>query len=457
MTFSPAFIKKMARAYGILHTFREGVANAWDAPATEVDILIETSPTLSRILIEDNGPGIKSIRRFAEDKGTSPKERKRFVYLHPPDGRTRRRELIGRLGVGIISYFFLSDEFYVLTRRQGKGPRKYIFSVNGWYDEDEAPVDFREHGTTILIETKKRILEDELKNYLSEVFFPILSSEYFEVRLNDVKVEPKEWPDGKSYTIKKRRRKFGKIEGKIIVPEAIQEKDGIYLYSRGELMEVYHPPAYSNLVGYTNENFLELKPDRSGYVKDRKWKEVRNFLDNYLKKRVPPSEVKPPEMPSDVIEASLRILARTMREIEEEERARKRIRPRRLKQREVKSLLERMPKRMRGHRKYQTLPENVFRIGDCNFLFDEFNEPDGLWVEPDLVVVNWAYPYIKVIRDTTPKEKQIAHLTNFLAMGMVQRKKEFEHMMFDIKRFLKCYYDVSRKALAQSKFLGKYR
>jgi hypothetical protein len=103
---------------------KELVSNAYDADATEVTI--DTDPPEFRYLvIRDNGCGM-SIEKFLEVMNHIGGSRKRLGG----NGLTRlKRDVIGRIGIGLLAVAQLGYRFYVTSKTEGS-PSRFIAEVD---------------------------------------------------------------------------------------------------------------------------------------------------------------------------------------------------------------------------------------------------------------------------------------------------------------------------------------
>lgn len=98
----------------------EAVANAWDADAGRVEIILEDD----EILINDNGVGM-TVDEVNKKFLAVGYDRRGDVGEKTPGGRP----VMGRKGIGKLALFSIADEVEVFTRRAGQVPEGFLMSV----------------------------------------------------------------------------------------------------------------------------------------------------------------------------------------------------------------------------------------------------------------------------------------------------------------------------------------
>ncbi len=173
----------------------ETVANAWDADATEVKIILDIPN--DRIEIVDNGIGM--------DADAVNDHYLRVGYRRRKDGDTtpRGRTVMGRKGIGKLSLFSIADLIEIQTKADGTEAaglriishdlKKAMESSLAEYNPKPVPVPEgtfpNGHGTRILVSKLKR---DRLREMAPESLrrrlarrFSVIGSDGFRVLVND--------------------------------------------------------------------------------------------------------------------------------------------------------------------------------------------------------------------------------------------------------------------------------
>ena len=153
--------------------FRELVANAYDADATNVVIKTD-APRFKRISIEDDGNGMneEALVNLCHHIGGSAKRKERGASLGITQAKDTLlspggRRLIGKIGIGLFSVSQLTRKFHIITKTKDS-PQRLIASVvmrqfDGKPDESEyesglvklwkePASDLNAHGTTIVLD-----------------------------------------------------------------------------------------------------------------------------------------------------------------------------------------------------------------------------------------------------------------------------------------------------------------
>jgi len=128
MTFDPMTIEHLGvRMYSTLPpVISELIANAYDANAELVTVILNDDDVIKEIIVEDDGDGmlfdeinekfLKIGRNRRDDEGDEPTE--------------KGRRVIGKKGLGKLSFFGIADEIVISTRKAGK---ENIFAMR-WVD-----------------------------------------------------------------------------------------------------------------------------------------------------------------------------------------------------------------------------------------------------------------------------------------------------------------------------------
>lgn len=175
----------------------EAISNAWDAEATEVNILIEKD----RLIVEDNGKGMND-NDF----------RKRFLnigYSRRSDLENKsKRNVIGRKGIGKLAMLSISEEVTILSKKEnfnitgGKIDNSKLdegieknkkYSLEKLSSTDIENFTNTEHGTKIIFEKFKTHMnsEDIIRKYLATQFnfiFSLNENDSFIIKVNNTAV-----------------------------------------------------------------------------------------------------------------------------------------------------------------------------------------------------------------------------------------------------------------------------
>ncbi len=197
MTFDPNTIQHLGvRMYSTLApVFGELIANSYDADAEHVLVTLNNADGELEIVIEDNGIGmsfdeinskflrIGRLRRQDEHTQVTPKNRK----------------VIGKKGLGKLSFFGIAHEIEIATRKDGK---ENTFSMS-WDDIKAATEEYKpivvlrdavcsetEHGTKITlrkIQGDSNLSPEDIADSLSKMF---IVDSGFEIRVRNNSEEP---------------------------------------------------------------------------------------------------------------------------------------------------------------------------------------------------------------------------------------------------------------------------
>jgi hypothetical protein len=177
----------------------EMVANAWDAGATRVDIVIGTD----RIIIQDDGVGLS--REEVNDQYLRVGYQKRRRLLSIRVGKDNRH-VMGRKGIGKLAAFSIANIVRVETIKNDvkSGFVMNLAEIEEGIDRGELqynpqPIDDNqiqpERGTRITLRDVKQSLldvEGELRTELARRFSIINGDRNFEIFINDVPISLKD-------------------------------------------------------------------------------------------------------------------------------------------------------------------------------------------------------------------------------------------------------------------------
>jgi hypothetical protein len=103
---------------------KELISNAYDADATRVSISTD-APSFRTLTVSDNGSGM-DIDKFLDVMNHIGGSRKRIGSDVSP---LKKRKIIGRIGIGMLSVAQLGTKFYVSSTQKGQ-PHRFIAEVN---------------------------------------------------------------------------------------------------------------------------------------------------------------------------------------------------------------------------------------------------------------------------------------------------------------------------------------
>jgi len=181
MSFEPDTIEHLGvRMYSTLPpVLAELIANAHDADAEHVWLKLNDSEKDKEIIVEDDGEGMsfdeinEKFLRIGRNRRKSDK--KKVTPRH-------RRKIIGKKGLGKLSFFGIAHEIEISTRKNGK---KNIFRMN-WEDIKQEEKEYKpeiiisdqscrpeKSGTTIILRAIQRESDfsaENLASSLSKIF-----------------------------------------------------------------------------------------------------------------------------------------------------------------------------------------------------------------------------------------------------------------------------------------------
>ena len=212
MEFEAATIKHLGlQMYSTLPpVIGELIANAWDASASKVEIIIPETPinqSTSEIIIKDDGIGMsdKDVRHKYLMIGRDRRDEENSDVTSSPIPDANPRKIMGRKGIGKFSAFGIAKEIVVESVKDGENSH---FRMN--YDKliEEAknrkiqfqplsPTTKVSKGTQITLRyiTKfknRRISIDTIRRGIARRFAVIGAQNNFEVVINDVPISPEE-------------------------------------------------------------------------------------------------------------------------------------------------------------------------------------------------------------------------------------------------------------------------
>ena len=296
MTFDPNTIEHLGvRMYSTLPpVLAELIANAYDAYAKNVTLTLKDKE--KEIIIEDDGEGMS----FDEINGKFLKigRNRRQDKETPPEGR-QERKMIGKKGLGKLSFFGIAREVEIVTKKDGKETAfvmswEQIKKTQGDYAPEikkTAACSLKDKGTKIIlrhIQRKTSFDSDQLAVSLSRMF---IFDDDFKVTIKHNGEDPVqisntmryknlnkecEWkiPLDDSYNFKENNYlKQHKIKGRLIATEKPikpkTEMRGVSLLSRTKLVNKaeyfsnsHSSHFFSYLTGYLEVDFIDdLKDD----------------------------------------------------------------------------------------------------------------------------------------------------------------------------------------------------
>lgn len=175
----------------------EIVANAWDADAKNVDVVIDSS--LNTITITDDGIGMDYVDLKTKFL-TVGYPRRDYGETQTPSGR----QCMGRKGIGKLAMFSLAKNIVVITKKSGSSPYGLIFSVEDLKEKikdkkeyiptrvsDFSKYEIPASGTIIkLINLQQRVNRTEsfLRRRIARRFSVIGATNNFNVQVNNTSI-----------------------------------------------------------------------------------------------------------------------------------------------------------------------------------------------------------------------------------------------------------------------------
>lgn len=278
--FHPELIRELStRLYSDRFApVRELVSNSWDEDARNVRLVLRQTS----ITFHDDGNGIEDPKQFVT-KGDPSKRLLKY-------SKTLKRRLVGQKGLGNLSAFILGSRAEILTRN---GRRKaYRITLDEETVLREMAVSCvpltetkefsgSERGTIIKITGLRReYTEEELREYLS-LAFRLLLRKTFRIFVNGREVKPKPLPKGTVYSRKVKIRE-GIMRFYLIDPDRPQEREAVMHYNP-VLVKSMRLDARPHLTGYVYTDFLQVKTDRSDFIRDEAFLRFERELGRFLK------------------------------------------------------------------------------------------------------------------------------------------------------------------------------
>jgi hypothetical protein len=259
---------------------RELINNAYDADATEVQVVIDPE----KIEVRDNGSGMdaEGLRQYF----IIGSDEKVIQSVSPKFGRER----IGQFGIGKFASLSAASRFEVITRHDDFAAR-VIFDKKTWESakgtwhlpcEILVPGPGHENGTTVMLSelTKPFDLEEAEEKIREGV---PLKAPNFSVYLNGQRIAPRSFTGQKIPVLEGCR--YGLVSGEIIITPktmATTQDLGIDIKVKGATVkkDLFGMETWGKVVarikGEISANFLPVTSDRSNFVTDSA--EYQEFL-----------------------------------------------------------------------------------------------------------------------------------------------------------------------------------
>jgi len=287
-------IEEVSKYPNALDAIREYIANAWDADADRLDITVNDNS----LRIEDWGTGINNFKLFW---GVAD-QHKSSIELTPK----YKRKLIGRKGLGKLSFAMLGNKITVETRTAYKAEYSYAdFKRMKFEAIPRAKIDeaLSHRGTQITItELKIELKKDEIIKYIKEnlygLILPIACKDNpMKIFVNGEKVTPSPISGVQGII----STPFGDIYCNL-TPTKTAKIDALY---RGVKVREVNPAPTHPAKGYFNVDWAVPTPDRSNFTDSE---EARLFfleIKKYVLRNIPAkSEDAPRDLEKSVREVS---------------------------------------------------------------------------------------------------------------------------------------------------------
>lgn len=296
--FHPELIRELStRLYSDRFApVRELISNSWDEDAKHVKITMK--PT--SITFQDDGNGIEDPQQFLT-KGDPSKRLRQH-------SKTLKRSLVGQKGLGSLSAFILGAKAEILTRNGHQKSYRITFDEGTILREMAVAVEPLPNGKELsglrrgtiikITELRRQYSEEELRGYLSQAF-RLLLRKTFRIFVNGKEVRPKALPEGKVHS-KRVKTKEGVMQFYLIDPDKPQERESVVHYNP-VLVKSVRLEERPHLTGYLHTDFLQVKTDRSDFIRDESYERFERKLKKFLKS-IPSS----PEMAGKRVLRSLR-------------------------------------------------------------------------------------------------------------------------------------------------------
>ncbi|MBI2126670.1 MAG: ATP-binding protein [Thaumarchaeota archaeon] len=299
--FHPELIRELSiRLYSDRFApVRELVSNSWDEDARHVKIFLKPAS----ITFQDDGNGIEDPQQFVT-KGDPSKR-------HQKHSKTLKRRLVGQKGLGSLSAFILGSKAEILTKNSHGDAYRITFDEETILREMAVacvPIDNTKglgRGAAIKITGLRRnYAEEELREYLS-LAFRLLLRKTFRIFVNGREVRPKALPKGTVYSRNVKVRD-GMMRFYLIDPDTSQEREAVVHYNP-VLVKSVRLEQRPHLTGYIYTDFLQVKTDRSDFIRDEAFVRFERELQRFLRS-IPSS----PELAGKRLLKSLRRLGKIL-------------------------------------------------------------------------------------------------------------------------------------------------
>jgi hypothetical protein len=207
---------------------------------------------------------------YADDGAGIDPERFDQLFGTIASGHERGRDSRGVFGIGRLAMLSQSDEGKILSYHNGR-LYTWRFTSEGY----EGPRTVEEKGNGIIFHFNLMNREYDLNDltlYLSKtVSIPLLKKEC-DIWINDVHLSSLITPD---YAIDS----FDGSNGHVTVYHKLEREGRIYYAQNGVGVR---EESYTGLTVFVDQDFLDVKTDREGFVNDKKYRAFREELQSYL-------------------------------------------------------------------------------------------------------------------------------------------------------------------------------
>lgn len=244
---------------------RELITNSLDAKLGQVEIYIDYEDDKQKLSYSDSGIGIDP-------------ESFREIYGKIASGHKRRSGSRGIFGIGRMSLIAASKKGRITSFKDGKS-YLWTFNKKGW-SGPKVRKDLDKIGHGVYIEFEGLSLDNlaEIEEWIRKTFaIPILKKECM-IAFNYSELLS---PIDDAYTEQEPvKTKYGKVQF-----YTKEETDGIlYICQKGILVR---EEPYTGLTAYINQDFLDIKTDREGFVNNEKYRYFRRIIKKELAKLRP--------------------------------------------------------------------------------------------------------------------------------------------------------------------------
>lgn len=244
---------------------RELITNSLDARIGKVEIWIDYDEKEKKLRYTDTGAGIDP-ESFEE------------VYGKIASGHKRKKESRGFFGIGRMSLIAASEKGMIISYKDGK-VYKWSFDKEGW-EGPKVEEDKDEIGHGIYLQFDGLVIEDlkKIEKWIRKTFsIPLLKKECtlkFQYRDLDSMINEEFTEHGLKKT------KYGNL--KLYTKE---EMNGtLYICQKGILVK---EEDYTGLTAFVDQDFLDIKTDREGFVNNEKYRYFKRVLKKELAKLRP--------------------------------------------------------------------------------------------------------------------------------------------------------------------------